>query len=79
MYIGNTCINEEMIKQGYAEARYLTDPLREYYIQLEIKAETAKAGLWSKNIFQPRSNLRWEEDIPLIDWKNAEGRRYPLN
>ncbi|MBU7046836.1 MAG: thermonuclease family protein [Theionarchaea archaeon] len=71
VYIGNTCINEEMIRQGYAEARYLTDPIREYYIQLEIEAEIAKTGLWSANIFQPRSNLRWEEDIPVIDWRDA--------
>ena len=70
VYIDDVCINEEMIKQGYAEARYLTDPIRKYYIQLEIKAETAKAGLWSENIFQPRSNLRWE-GIPVIDWKDA--------
>ncbi|MBU7046805.1 MAG: thermonuclease family protein [Theionarchaea archaeon] len=73
VYIGNLCINEEMIRQGYAEARYLpsTDPLREYYIQLEIEAEIAKAGLWSENIFQPRLNLRWEEKIPIIDWSDA--------
>ena len=73
VYIGNTCINEEMIRQGYAEARYLTsnDSLREYYIQLEIEAETAKAGLWSANIFQSRSNLEWGDDIPVITWKNA--------
>ena len=71
-YINDVCINEEMIRQGYAEARYLTDSLREYYIQLEIEAETAKAGLWSDNIFQPRSNLRWGEDIPVIDWKDAD-------
>jgi micrococcal nuclease len=72
VYLGNTCINEEMIKQGYAEARYLpsNDPLREYYIQLEIEAEITKAGLWSDNIFQPRSNLRWA-DIPIIDWSIA--------
>ncbi|MBU7047582.1 MAG: thermonuclease family protein, partial [Theionarchaea archaeon] len=71
VYIGDLCINEEMIKQGYAEARYLTDSLREYYIHLEMEAETAKAGLWSENIFQPRLNLRWGEDIPVIDWKDA--------
>ncbi|MBU7019146.1 MAG: thermonuclease family protein [Theionarchaea archaeon] len=73
VYLGNTCINEEMIKQGYAEARYLpsNDPLREYYIQLEIEAETAKAGLWSENIFQPRSNLNWGDNIPIIDWSDA--------
>ncbi len=71
VYIGNICINEEMIRQGYAEARYLTDPLREYYIHLEMEAETAKAGLWRENIFQPRLNLRWEEGIPVVDWKDA--------
>ncbi|MBU7019097.1 MAG: thermonuclease family protein [Theionarchaea archaeon] len=72
VYLGNLCINEEMIRQGYAEARYLTDSIRKYYIQLEIKAETAKAGLWSANIFQPRSNLRWCEDIPVITWSEAD-------
>ena len=73
VYRGSTCINEEMIKQGYAEARYLTsnDQIREHYIKLEIEAETAKAGLWRDNIFQPRSNLRWEDDIPVIDWFDA--------
>ncbi|MBU7048264.1 MAG: thermonuclease family protein [Theionarchaea archaeon] len=73
VYLGDVCINEEMIEQGYAEARYLTsnNPLREYYIQLEIEAETAKAGLWRDNIFQPRFNLKWEDDIPIIDWSNA--------
>ncbi len=71
VYTGALCVNEEMIRQGYAEARYLTDSLRKYYIQLEIKAETAKAGLWSANIFQPRTNLRWGEDIPVITWSDA--------
>jgi micrococcal nuclease len=72
VYVDDVCVNEEMIKQGYAEARYLTDSIREYYIQLEIEAETAKAGLWSENIFQSRSNLRWGEGIPVIDWSEAK-------
>ncbi|MBU7048066.1 MAG: thermonuclease family protein [Theionarchaea archaeon] len=73
VYIDDLCINEEMIRQGYAEARYLSEnPIREYYIQLEIEAETAKAGLWSDNIFQPRSNLRWGDDIPVVNWKDAD-------
>ncbi|MBU7047123.1 MAG: thermonuclease family protein [Theionarchaea archaeon] len=73
VYLGNTCINEEMIRQGYAEARYLSsnDPLREYYIQLEIEAETAKTGLWRNNIFQPRSQLNWDSDVPVISWSDA--------
>ncbi len=73
VYIGNLCINEEMIRQGYAEARYMSseDPLREYYIQLEMEAEITKAGLWSENIFQPRSQLNWDSDIPVISWSDA--------
>ena len=73
VYIGNLCINEEMIKQGYAEARYLPEnPIRDYYLQLEIQAETTKAGLWSDNVFQPRSEVDWDTDIPVIDWVNAD-------
>jgi micrococcal nuclease len=72
VYIDDLCINEEMIIQGYAEARYLTDgPLREYYIQLEIEAEITRAGLWNDNIFQPRSLLNWDTDVPVISWKDA--------
>ena len=72
VYIGTTCVNEEMIRQGYAEARYLSpdDPIREYYIQLEIEAEIERAGLWSDNIFQPRSQLDWDS-LPVIDWSDA--------
>ena len=72
VYIDDLCVNEEMIRQGYAEARYLSpdDPLREYYIQLEIEAEITRAGLWSDNIFQPRSNLNWD-GLPVITWSDA--------
>ena len=73
VYIGNLCINEEMIRQGYAEARYLPEsPIREYYLQLEMQAETARAGLWSDNVFQPRSEVDWDIDIPVITWAEAD-------
>ena len=73
VYIDNVCVNEEMIREGYAEARYLSpdDPLREYYIQLEIQAEITRAGLWSDNIFQPRSQLDWD-GLPVINWSDAD-------
>jgi hypothetical protein len=72
VYIGNLCVNEEMIKQGYAEARYLSDDhIREYYIQLEIEAETTRAGLWSHNIFQPRAQVTWDTNLPVIPWYDA--------
>jgi micrococcal nuclease len=62
-----------MIRQGYAEARYLPEsPIREYYLQLEIQAEAAKAGLWSDNVFQPRSEIDWDTDIPVISWDTAD-------
>ena len=72
VYINDLCINEEMIRQGYAEARYLPEsPIRDYYLQLEIQAETTKAGLWSDNVFQSRSEVDWDTDIPVIDWSDA--------
>jgi micrococcal nuclease len=71
VYINDLCINEEMIRQGYAEARYLPEnPIREYYVQLEIEAETARAGLWGDNVFQPRSQLNWD-GLPVITWSDA--------
>ena len=73
VYVNDLCINEEMIRQGYAEARYLPEnPIRDYYLQLEIQAETAKAGLWSDNVFQPRFNLNWDSNLPVIDWSDAD-------
>jgi micrococcal nuclease len=74
VYVGNLCVNEEMVRQGYAEARYLSpgDQIREYYIQLEIEAETANTGLWSHNIFQPRSQVNWDTDLPVITWSDAD-------
>jgi micrococcal nuclease len=62
-----------MIRQGYAEARYLPEsPIRDYYIQLEIQAKIARAGLWSYNVFQSRSEVDWDTDIPVIDWAEAD-------
>ena len=73
VYINGLCINEEMIRQGYAEARYLPEnPIREYYLQLEIQAEITKAGLWSDNVFQPRFCLDWDSNLPVISWSEAD-------
>jgi len=46
VYVESMCVNEEMIRNGYAEVRYLSedDPHLEYYIQLEREAESRKAG-----------------------------------
>ena len=73
VYTDNLCINEEMIKQGYAEARYLPEsPIHDYYVQLEIQAETTRAGLWSDNVFQPRLCVDWDSNLPFIDWAEAD-------
>jgi endonuclease YncB( thermonuclease family) len=73
VYVNDLCINEEMIRQGYAEARYLPEsPIRDYYVQLEIQAEAARAGLWNDNILQPRSEVDWDTDVPVIDWSDAD-------
>ena len=73
VYINDLCINEEMIRQGYAEARYLPEsPIRDYYLHLEIQAEATRAGLWSDNVFQSRSCVNWDTNIPVIDWSEAD-------
>jgi len=74
VYVESMCVNEEMIRNGYAEVRYLSedDPHLEYYIQLEREAESRKAGLWEYRVFQPRSDLNWEGDISVITWKDAD-------
>jgi micrococcal nuclease len=73
VYINGLCINEEMIRQGYAEARYLSEsPIREYYLQLEIEAEAAEAGLWSYNVYQARLCLDWDSNLPVINWSKAD-------
>jgi micrococcal nuclease len=73
VYINDLCINEEMIRQGYAEARYLPEnPIRDYYLQLEMQAEVTKAGLWSNNVFQSRSRINWDANLPVITWAEAE-------
>ncbi|MGD2250613.1 MAG: thermonuclease family protein [Candidatus Methanofastidiosia archaeon] len=70
VYVNGVCINEEMIRTGYAEARYMPEENREYYIALEIEAETRKLALWKCTVFQPRSAVDWN-DIPVISWRDA--------
>jgi micrococcal nuclease len=70
VYVDNVCINEEMIKNGYAEARYIPETNREYYINLEIEAEINRLALWKCTVFQPRL-VNWDSDIPVIDWRDA--------
>jgi micrococcal nuclease len=71
VYVNGICINEEMIRNGYAEARYIPEENREHYIALEIKAETNRLALWKCTVFQPRSVVNWDSDIPVIDWRDA--------
>jgi prenyltransferase beta subunit len=71
VYVGDVCINEEMIRNGYAEARYIPEVNRELYFALEIEAETNRLALWKCTVFQPRL-VDWDENIPVINWKNAE-------
>ena len=73
VYVEGMCINEEMIRNGYAVMRYLSpgDPKLVWYTALEIEAESARAGLWGTGIFQPRSDLEWGEGVPVIGWMDA--------
>jgi hypothetical protein len=59
---------------GMLKARYLpeNDPNREYYIHLEMEAESKNAELWRYTLFQPRLNLGWKGDVPVIKWWEAD-------
>jgi micrococcal nuclease len=70
VYVNGVCINEEMIRTGYAEARYIPEENRESYIALEIAAEANRLALWKCTVFQPRL-VNWDSDIPVIDWRDA--------
>jgi endonuclease YncB( thermonuclease family) len=73
VYVSGICANEEMIRNGYAEVRYLSpdDPKLDYYMTLELEAEHNMAGLWGDKIFQSRSIMEWDENTPVINWKDA--------
>lgn len=73
VYVNDICVNEEMLRKGYAEVRYFSpdDPNLNYYIGLEIEAEQNDAGLWACNLFQSRINMEWE-DPPLIFAEDAD-------
>jgi endonuclease YncB( thermonuclease family) len=49
IYLGDTCINEEIIKAGFAWVyhRYCKDPICKDWLILEKEAGESKIGLWS--------------------------------
>lgn len=74
VYVNGVCINEEMIRKGYAEVRYIEqdDANWQYYVFLELEAEREETGLWGCKVFQPRSKVRWDGDVLVIDWRDAD-------
>jgi micrococcal nuclease len=49
VYVGNTCVNEEIVRAGLAWVynRYCKDPVCSQWRDLEKQAKAAKIGLWS--------------------------------
>ena len=72
VYVDDICVNEEMVRKGYAEVRYFSpdDPHLTYYIELEMEADHNNAGLWACGIFQSRIHVPWE-NIPVIPIEDA--------
>jgi hypothetical protein len=48
------------------------DPNWQYYVYLELEAEKEEVGLWGCRVFQPRSDVRWDGDVLVIDWRDAD-------
>jgi micrococcal nuclease len=82
VYQGNTFVNAEIVRKGYAEARfYPPDTLYKRYVEeLEKMAVRNGRGLWSFSVFQipdttytvvkPLSEKKTTVDI--ISWREAE-------
>lgn len=49
LWVGDTLVNAEMIRRGYAEAMTLppVHPLRDLFVRLEREARDAGRGLWT--------------------------------
>lgn len=48
VYLGEECLNETLLKEGYAEAiRYLRYSQKERYLHLEEEARKAGKGMWA--------------------------------
>jgi micrococcal nuclease len=60
IWIGNSNINLEMVKEGYAEAylEYLKVPYRAQFIQAEREARSARRGIWSLSGYERPKDFR---------------------
>jgi len=64
VYLGDTCINEEIIKAGFAWVyhRYCKDPVCQDWLSLEQHAKVNQIGLWS-------------HPDPVPPWEFRRGKR----
>lgn len=71
IYLGNTNINAEMIRSGYAwNYKYSKD---KYYIKLQEKAKEQKKGLWKdKNTIDP---WQWRKERK-VSYRTSEAKIY---
>lgn len=82
VYIGDQCLNEELLKAGYAW--YLHDSSEEKWATIAKKAKSLKRGLWSKKNPTPpwkfKGNNKMENEsqidqsIHTIKWGTKHGR-----
>ena len=58
--IGDRNINLEMVREGYAEAyvEYLKEPYRSQFMHAEMKAKSAKKGIWSLPEYERPKDFR---------------------
>jgi endonuclease YncB( thermonuclease family) len=66
VYVGDKCLNEELLKAGYAwhYEEYSTD---ETWARMEQNARSARKGLWSEENPVPPWDLRWTKRGSAID------------
>lgn len=85
VYVGDTFVNAEMIKRGYAIPRFYPpdERYKEQFEKLRDEAEKNKRGLWALGVFQPKqltppSSIpptqpqKWgSSDEGVISWQDA--------
>jgi micrococcal nuclease len=60
IWIGDRNINQEMIREGYAEAylEYLKEPYRAQFLQAERDAKAARRGIWGLSDYERPADFR---------------------
>ena len=75
VYIGNKCLNEELVRHGYAWVyqKYCKDALCQKWLDYERIARTNNKGLWNGNQVAPWDYRKGKRDSKTINKQTEAG------